>query len=169
MKPIGFSDADTLATWLRNSNLPDGFILLDGFPGAGKSHIGSQLSQSLTRRWIELDQVTGGLQLSPSRPRYVDLLAEDAIITTAPASGAILDGGTALDVADKFALPVKAHVYVKRLTQHGIWPDEGELLPINPLDRIAPPNALRLCLREYHQRVRPHHRCDALLTWYLTE
>lgn len=169
MKPIEFSDADTLATWLCNSNLPDGFILLDGFPGAGKSHLSSQLAQSLTHRWIELDQVMGGLQLSPSRPRYVDLLTEEAINTTEPSSGVILDSVTALDVAEKFALPVKAHIYVKRLTQHGFWDDESELLPINTLDQIAPPNALRICLREYHQRVQPHHRCDALLTWYLTE
>ncbi|MGH7019193.1 MAG: hypothetical protein ACREEY_04905 [Brevundimonas sp.] len=168
-KPIEFSGADTLIEWLRDSSLPEGFILLDGFPDAGKSNLGSKLSQSLSRSWVQFDQVAGGLQMSPSRPRYIDLLTVEAFNAAVGTNHAVLDGVTMLDIADKFAIPIKAHIYVKRLTTHGIWPEEDELQPSNPRDLFTPPNALRLCLREYHQRTLPHQMCDALLTWYLTE
>ncbi|MGH7026225.1 hypothetical protein [Brevundimonas sp.] len=169
MKPIEFSNADALIVWLRDSSLPEGFILLDGFPDAGKSHLGSKLSQSLGRGWVQLDQVAGGLQMSPSRPRYTDLLTAEAFNAAVEPNHAVLDGVTMLDIADKFALPIKAHIYVKRLTTHGLWPEEDELQLINPRDLITSPSALRLCVREYHQRTLPHQMCDALLTWYPTE
>jgi hypothetical protein len=168
-KPIEFSDADTLIAWLRDSSLPEGFILLDGFPGAGKSNVGSKLSQSLGRIWVKFDEVAGGLQMSSSRPGYIDLLTADTFNATVGPKHAILDGLTMLDIADKYALPVKAHIYIKRLAKHGIWPEEGELQLTNPRDLITPPSALRLCVREYHQRTLPHQMCDALLTWYPTE
>ena len=166
---IEFSNANALIAWLLEPSLPQGFILLDGFPGAGKSNLGSRLSQSLGRSWIELDQVVGGLQMSPSRPRCIDLLTAEAFNAAVGPNHAVLDGVTMLDIADKFALPVKAHVYVKRLSKHGIWPEKDELQPTNPCDLITPPNALRLCVREYHQRTLSHQTCDALLTWYPTE
>lgn len=169
MKPVKFDNTDALIAWLRDPSLPEGMILLDGFPGAGKSHLGSKLSQSLGWNWIEFDRLAGGLQMSPSRPRYSDLLTTEAVEAAVRSSDVVLDGVTMLDIADKFSLPVKAHVYVKRLTQHGIWQEEDELQPTNPRDLFAPPNALRLCVREYHQRTLPHRKCDALLEWYSTE
>ena len=107
--------------------------------------------------------------MSLSRPRYIDLLTVEAFDAAVGTNHAILDGVTMLDVADKFALPIKAHIYVKRLTTHGIWPEEDELQLNSPRDLFTPPNALRLCVREYHQRTLPHQMCDALLTCYLTE
>ncbi|TFW13073.1 hypothetical protein EGY25_13995 [Brevundimonas intermedia] len=163
LKPIEFSNTSALADWLSHDCLPEGYILLDGFPGSGKSTLAAKLAKSMQQPWCELDALLNGSQIVTS---YVDLLTDEDLRDFIDTNRtAILDGVTILDVAKKFSLPVKAHIYVKRIDKYGFWSDEDEIKFSNPIDAIISPSALRLCLREYHKRSLPHEKCDALLTW----
>jgi cytidylate kinase len=156
-----FTEVEALLSWLGTERNTEGHILVDGFAGSGKS----TLAKEIAKHGFEHIAVDGFAvqQMDSGRLRYVDVIDLAALKGhILKQSSSVIDTVTGLDLGDVLAVPLRAHIYVKHLSKHGVWHHADQIVLENRLDSIAPPNELRLSQRRYHIDRRPHEVCDAV-------
>ncbi|MFN3668101.1 MAG: hypothetical protein ACK4VY_02235 [Brevundimonas sp.] len=164
-----FTEVDALGDVIQAMPNTHGHILVDGFHGAGKSTLARALGSRLNLPVLEADNLVKR-QIRGVSDRYIDTLDQLALrAKLLSLASCVVDGVSALDIADAVPIAVKAHIYIKHLDRHGDWSDADEVELENEIDRFARPSALRVCLRRYHASRAPHLICDAIFLRQDTE
>ncbi len=147
-----------LAKLLR-SLPPTALVAIDGFAGAGKTHLTERLAFATGFSFIDLDELL--LDREPTTgDNYVSLLDQPrlSILLSSRSTSTIMCGICMRDVLQVIAIEADLHVYVKKLATSGVWHDGCHLA--DSFERQDSSSWLESIEHEYHHRQRPHERAD---------
>ena len=113
MKPE-FTQVGPLLCWIETLATTHGYILIDGFAGAGKSALATAIADHGFKHFA-VDRFAVA-QMSPNYSRYIDVIDLSALkASLLKHSSSVIDGVTGLEITDALGVPLRAHVYVKHL------------------------------------------------------
>lgn len=167
---------DEVEQWLRQAiSLDKGLLVgMDGFDGAGKSHLTRALSERCNVSYIEVDERrfrARHFDDDSNVTSYVETtsipgLKEDVSRLRAGAVPFVVDAVTLDDVLTAVGEKADVRIYVMKLDEN--YPD-GELFWLGQHHiaafeegRSIEPSPLTRCILEYHVRTKPHEHADLI-------
>lgn len=150
--PTVVSNLDALASELQARQAAFGTIGVDGWTGVGKTTLAEGLAAILSGSCYDLDHA-----LTPDQKRYVSALRFPELTeAVAHLQRPLFVSGICLrEALDRVEVSLDALVYVKRMATWG-WADEDELIGKLPEVAGASGAAVRIELRAYHEKWKPH-------------
>ena len=154
--PVVVTNLDALASKLRACQAASGLIGVDGWTGVGKTTLAEGLVGILGGSCYDLDHA-----LTPDQKQYVSALRfpELSEALAQQKRPLFVSGICLLEVLVRVGVSLDAHVYVKRMATWG-WPDEDELTGQIPEVGGASGASVRIELRAYHEKWKPHLVAD---------
>ena len=97
-------------------------ILIDGGDGSGKSTLAKEIAQSINAVHINFDDY-----LEKNRGNFLDFIKYDHLKKKIEDSRPpiIIEGVCALSVINKLQHKFDLHIYVKRMSNFGFWPNDN--------------------------------------------
>ncbi|MCE9657796.1 MAG: hypothetical protein K8R60_04505 [Burkholderiales bacterium] len=138
-------------------------VAIDGFSGAGKTTLAQHLAEATSGRCVDLDDLVP--DTPPTVPSYADLIDAADLRRRIAACGAAItfvSGVCLRDVLDAAGVAVALRIYVKRLSEVGLWHDGLNLEDVES-GAAMPSHWLGACDLAYHSRQRPHERSDFVI------
>ena len=160
MTAIIFDDENDLLASLTTINPSPRLVTVDGYTGAGKTHLASKIASSLSFRHLDFDSF-----LVKKQGEFLAFFEfkRFAMSFNSTHQSTVLSGILMLDVLQKLGLHQELSVYVKSMSQGGLWNDDYENFDqISQIEQIA--NAvgqtvddvkLDLEVSRYHYNRRP--------------
>jgi len=145
-KQLRLSDASSL---LNDTN--DRVIAIDGWAGAGKSHLASLLKGRVAIPIVRLDDL-----LTPGRGKFVDRIRHQDLDTLLKKRPVIVEGICVLQALEQIGATPDILIYVKAVDDRGQWVHE-EILDNAPSSATS---VLSRELIEYHRAYSPHTKAD---------
>ncbi|MCC6491338.1 MAG: hypothetical protein IT364_27860 [Candidatus Hydrogenedentes bacterium] len=113
------------------SDRPFRYIGVDGYDGAGKTRLARMIANRIGATVVSLDEY-----VEEGRGGYVPYLRIADIKATMDGETrpVVLEGVCLLAAAERIGIGIDALVYVKRMSTSGMWTDESECSPWEPVE-----------------------------------
>jgi len=171
---------DAVEAWLRGSIQLDKPLLIgvDGFDGAGKSHLTRALSNRCGFPYIAVDDDRfrarhfddGSGVTSYADTTNIAKLREEASSLRRGALPFLVDAVTLGDVLTAVGEKADVRIYVMKLSENFlvadlVWHEQYNIAGFEDGSFPLEPPPLARCILEYHAQSKPHERADLIYAW----
>ena len=160
-----FQSVSALAEALREDLKDYGCVIgLDGFMLSGKTTLAFELANLLSGIRMGLDSYVDPnfAATNYAEKLKIDYLAQDIKKLTKVFPFVVVDGICLLDVFERISQPINATVYIKRMSQNGVWHDGYHLEDFEAGGNLQETNWLAKCEMAYHSIRLPHEHAQYL-------
>lgn len=156
-----YDNIDDLAASLKAVS-PGSLIGLEGFTLSGKTYLADALGKVVPMCVFHTDDYTTKFDELPPYPECVDIRRLLSALETRDVSrAAIIEGICLRDVLARINITPALYVYVKRISEQGLWHDGFCLESFEACDNHDL-HEIHLSDFRYHQRLRPHEQADII-------
>jgi hypothetical protein len=143
-------------------------VCIDGFMGSGKSLLAMELAAKLDGMRVSLDCYADPESDSTSYPEKLktEYLERDIAKLRSTYGYVVIEGICLLQVLRAVSVTPDIFVYVKRISEHGLW-DDGFHLEDYINERAIKENekGLHKCEFDYHAAILPHEGVDFIFEY----